>query len=111
MAFTMAEKNKIKTEYAKRYRKANKPEKTEILDNYLKLPGGGSRKHAVFTLNREGKKQPRLIGGKYANAEVPAKTRRKRACKPYYDDETAEAFLSNSGSSFGISAESAWHRF
>jgi hypothetical protein len=57
MVFTMAEKNKIKTEYTKRYRKANKSKKSEILDGYLKLLGKGNRKYAFFTLNREGKKQ------------------------------------------------------
>jgi hypothetical protein len=41
MAFTMAEKNKIRTEYARRYRKAKKSEKTKILDEYLKLLDGG----------------------------------------------------------------------
>jgi hypothetical protein len=56
MTFTMAEKSKIKAEYAKRYRKAKKSEKTIILDEYLTLLGAGNRKYAVFTLNREGKK-------------------------------------------------------
>jgi hypothetical protein len=93
MAFTMAEKNKIKTEYAKRYRKANKSEKSKILDDYLKLLGGGNRKYAIFTLNREGKKQLRLIGGKYVNVEISNKTRKKRTYKPYYDDEAAEVLI------------------
>ena len=65
MVFTMAEKNKIRTEYAKLYRKAKKSEKTKILDEYLKLLGGGNRKYAIFSLNREGKKQFRLINSTY----------------------------------------------
>jgi hypothetical protein len=93
MAFTMAEKNKIKTEYAKRYRKASKSEKSKILDGYLKLLGGGNRKYAIFSLNREGKKQICLINGKYVNVEVSNKTRRKRTYKPYYDDEVAEILI------------------
>jgi hypothetical protein len=93
MAFTMAEKNKIKTEFARRYRKANKNEKTKILDEYLKLLGGGNRKYAIFSLNREGKKQLRLIDGKYVNVEISSKARRKRTYKPYYDDEVAQALF------------------
>ncbi len=93
MAFTMAEKNKIKTEFARRYRKANKNEKTKILDEYLKLLGGGNRKYAIFSLNREGKKQLRLIDGKYVNVEISSKARRKRTYKPYYDDEVAQALI------------------
>ena len=41
MAFTMAEKNKIKTEFARRYRKANKAEKTKILDDFIPNYGIG----------------------------------------------------------------------
>jgi hypothetical protein len=89
MVFTMAEKNKIRTEYARRYRKAKKSEKTKILDGYLKLPGKGSRKYAVFTLNREGKKQFRLVDGKYVNIEISSNVRRKRVYRPYYDNEAA----------------------
>ena len=60
----MAEKKKIRAEYAKQYRRAKKAEKTKILDEYLKLLGGGNRKYAIHSLNREGKKQHRLIDGK-----------------------------------------------
>jgi hypothetical protein len=89
----MAEKNKIRAEYAKRYRKAKKFEKTKILDEYLKLLGGGNRKYAIFTLNREGKKQTRLVNGKYVNVEISSKVRRKRVYRPYYDNEVAEALI------------------
>jgi hypothetical protein len=87
------EKNKIKTEFANRYRKANKAEKTKILDEYLKLLGGGNRKYAIFSLNREGKKQLRVIDGKYVNVEISSTIRRKRIYKPYYDDEVAQALI------------------
>jgi hypothetical protein len=93
MAFTMAEKHKIRAEFAKRYRKSKKPEKTKILDEYLKLLGGGNRKYAIFTLNREGKKKLRLINGKYVNVEISTKVRRKRGYQPYYDNEVAEALV------------------
>jgi hypothetical protein len=104
-------KNKIKAEYAKRHRKANKPEKPKNLDECLKLLGKGNRKYAIFALNREGKKQLRLIDGKYANAEISTKTRRKPTYKPYYDDEAAEVLAANPGSFSGISAGSGCRRF
>ena len=93
MGFTMAEKKKIRAEYAKRYRKAKKAEKTKILDEYLKLMGKGNRKYAIVTLNREGKKQLRLIDNKYVNVEVTSASRRKREYKKYYDREVAESCL------------------
>jgi len=93
MGFTMAEKKKIRAEYAKRYRKANKADKTKILDEYLKLMGKGNRKYAIVILNREGKKQLRLIDNKYVNVEVTSASRRKREYKKYYDREVAEALI------------------
>jgi hypothetical protein len=93
MGFTMAEKNKIKAEYARRYRKAKKTEKTKILDEYLKLLGGGNRKYAIFALNREGKKQLRLIDGKNVNVIVSSQVRRKRVYQKFYDDEVAQALF------------------
>ena len=53
MGFTMAERKKIRAEYAAKYRKAPKAEKTKILDKYLELIGKGNRKYAIYTLNRE----------------------------------------------------------
>ena len=35
-----------------------RPGKTKIFDGDMALLGKGSRKYAIFTLNREGKKQP-----------------------------------------------------
>jgi hypothetical protein len=93
MAFTMAEKNKIRTEYAKQYRKATKSEKTKILDEYLKLLGKGNRKYAIFTLNREGKKQLHLLDGKYVNVKISSPVRRKRVYQRYYDDEVTQVLI------------------
>jgi hypothetical protein len=86
MGFTMAEKLKIRSEYAKQYRKAKKTEKTKILDEYLKLLGGGNRKYAIVTLNQEGKKPLRFIDGKYVNVEITSKTRKKRAYKEHLNN-------------------------
>jgi hypothetical protein len=77
MGFNMAEKKKIRTEYAKWYRKAKEADKTKILDEYLKLVGKDNRKYAIFILNREGKKQLRLVGGKCVNVEITCNHRKK----------------------------------
>jgi hypothetical protein len=93
MGFTMAERKKIRAEYAKKYRKAKKAEKTKILNEYLNLIGGGNRKYAIYTLNREGKKQIRFIGGKTVNVVIAGNCRKKRVYKKYYDDEVAEVLI------------------
>ena len=93
MGFTMAERKKIRVEYAKRYSKAKKSEKTKILNDYLELLGKGNRKYAIFILNREGKKQLRFIGGKNVNVVITGNHRRKRVYKKYYDDEVAAVLI------------------
>jgi len=93
MGFTMAERKKIRAEYAKRYHKAKKPEKTKILNEYLELLGKGSRKYAIFILNKEGKKQLRFIDGKNVNVIITGKHRKKRVYKKYYDDEVAAVLI------------------
>jgi transposase InsO family protein len=93
MGFTMAEKKKITAEYAKHYRKAKKTAKTKILDEYLKLLGKGNRKYAIFTLNREGKKQLRLFNKEYVNVEITGTPRKKREYKKYYDKEVAAVLI------------------
>jgi len=87
----MAGKKKIRAEWAPKYRKAKKDEKTKILNAYLELIGGGNRKYAIYTLNREGKKQLHFINGKTVNVVITSNQRRKRVYKKYYDDEVAEA--------------------
>src|SRR5215469_4144823 len=93
MGFTMAERKKIRAEYAKRYRKAKKSEKTKILDEYLKLLGKGNRKYAIYCLNREGKKQLRFIDGKNVNVEISSIKRKKRVYEKYYNDEVAQMLV------------------
>ena len=89
----MAEKKKIRAEYAKQYRKAKKAGKTKILDEYLKLLGTGNRKYAIHSLNREGKKQLRFIDGKNVNVVISSAARKKRVYKKYYDDKVAQALI------------------
>jgi len=80
-------------EYAGRYRKAKKADKTKILDEYLTLLGKGNRKYAILTLNREGKKQLRLIDGSYVNVKITGAPRRKREYQKYYDGEVAATVI------------------
>jgi hypothetical protein len=91
MGFTMAEKKKIAAEFAPRYRLASKQEKSRILDEYLTLSGGKSRKYAIFKLNRVGKTHLRLISGQTLNVKIVEKTRKKRVYRPFYDADVAEA--------------------
>ena len=81
MEFTMAEKQKIRAEYAKRYHTAKKADKSKILDEYLLLLGKGNRKYAIFIPNREGKQQLRLINNTYVNVKITSTPRRKREYK------------------------------
>ena len=93
MVFTMAEKRKIRAEYAKRYRNAKKSEKTIILDEYLELLGKANRKYEIYALGREGKKHLRLIDGNNVNVEISSRTRKKRVYKKYYDQEVARVII------------------
>ncbi|MDR0707529.1 MAG: hypothetical protein LBF60_06615, partial [Treponema sp.] len=85
----MAEKRKIAAEFAPRYRKAGKGEKSRILDEYLALSGSKSRKYAVFKLNRIGKTQLRVLDGETVTVAIVEKSRKKRACQPSYDAAVA----------------------
>jgi hypothetical protein len=85
----MAEKKKIAVQYAPRYRKARKTEKTRILDEYARLTEE-NRKYAIFKLNRVGKTRLRIIDGKNVKVKIVEKSRKKRVYKPYYDEKTAE---------------------
>jgi hypothetical protein len=89
MGFTMAEKKKIAAQFAPRYRKAGKGEKSRILDEYLALSGGKSRKYAIFKLNRIGKTHLRLLDGQTVTVKIVEKSRKKRVYHPYYDAQTA----------------------
>jgi transposase InsO family protein len=89
MGFTMAEKKKIAAEFASRYRKARKQEKSRILDEYLALSGSKSRKYAIFKLNRIGKTHLRLLDGQTVTVKTVEKSRKKRVYHPYYDTEVA----------------------
>ena len=93
MGFTMAEKRKLRAGYAIRYRKAKKAEKTKILDEYLKLLGLVNRKHAIYTLNRYGKKQLRFINGKSVNVVITNTIHKKRVYKKYYDEKVAKVLI------------------
>jgi hypothetical protein len=86
----MAEIKKIAAEFGPRYRKAGKSEKARILDEYLALSGGKSRKYAIFKLNRVGKTQLRVLNGETVRVKTVEKSRKKRVYQPYYGPEVAE---------------------
>jgi hypothetical protein len=90
MGFTMAEKKKIAAEFAPRYRKAGKGEKSRILEEYLALSGSKSRKYAIFKLNRIGKTQLRILDGQTVTVKMVEKSRKKRVYQPYYDTAVAD---------------------
>jgi hypothetical protein len=90
MGFTMAEKKKIVAEFTPCCRKAGKNEKSRIPDEYPALSGGKSRKYAIFKLTRAGKILLCLLDDRTINAITVEKSRRKRACQPYYDVLVAE---------------------
>ena len=90
MGFTMAEKKKIAANFAFRYRKADRREKSRILDEYLALSGSTSRKYAIFKLNRIGKTQLRILDGQTVTVKIVEKSRKKRVYQPYYDAEVAD---------------------
>jgi hypothetical protein len=89
MGFTMAEKKKIAAQFAPRYRKAGKSEKSRILDEYPALSGAKSRKYTVFKLNRIGKIQLRTLDGQTITVKTVEKSRKKRVCQPSYDAAVA----------------------
>ena len=89
MGFTMAEKHKITAEFAPRYRKAGKREKSRILDEYLSLIGSTSRKYAIFKLNRVAKTHLRFIDGQNVIVKFVEKKRKKRVYQPYYDADAS----------------------
>ena len=90
MGFTMAEKKKIAAQFASRYRKAGKHEKSRILDEYLALSGSKSRKYAIFKLNHIGKSSLRLLDGQTTSVTVVEKSRKKRVYHPCYDAPVAD---------------------
>ena len=89
MGVTMAEKKKIAAEFGPRYRKAKKSEKSRILDEYLTLSGGKSRKYAVFKPNRIGKTRLLMADGQAVKVTIVEKTRKKRGYRPSYDTAVA----------------------
>jgi hypothetical protein len=70
---------------------ARKAEKTNLLDEYLRL-ASGNRKYAIFKLNRVGKTQLRVIDGENVIVKIVEKSRKKHVYKPYYDPETVRSF-------------------
>jgi hypothetical protein len=88
MGVTMAEQKKIATEFAP-CRKAGKGEKSRILDEYLALSGGKSRKYALFKLNMKQVGCER-VGAKKKRTCDEAKTPFQRLLEQPFEDGLEE---------------------
>ena len=67
MELTLKEKQKLTAVTAKKYRTANKKDKTKILDTFIAQAGFKSRKHAIHILANEDRE-------KYIGKKLKAKT-------------------------------------
>jgi hypothetical protein len=86
----MAEKKRLRRSSLPRCRKAGKYEKSRILDGYLALSGGKSRKYAISRLKRIGKIRLRLPDGKTVKVTIVETSRKKRVRQPCYDTPVAD---------------------
>jgi hypothetical protein len=115
MGFTVAEKKKITAEYAPRYRKAKKTEKSKLLDEYLALTGSKSQKYAIFKLNRAGKTQLRVIGGETVNIHLVDKARKNGSTSPIMTKQWQKCCLCcgkvSTGSAVGPKVRNSSPRF
>ena len=88
----MKEKKALADVTGPRYRKANKAEKSQILNEFCQSTGY-HRKYAIAQLKHAGKTQPRLIGKQTVKIKITAKTGKRRACKQYCDEKVEKAIL------------------
>ncbi|NSW80543.1 MAG: transposase, partial [Chthonomonadetes bacterium] len=85
----MKERRAVIRETAKRYRRASKKQKGQLLDEVTALTGY-HRAYACYLLNREGKKM--YLGNRtYLQADVTKKTKRRR--RRVYDERVKQALL------------------
>jgi hypothetical protein len=92
MEMKMATKNELTKEYAPKYRKASKAEKTKILDAYLMATGERSRKNAITRLNHYGLKRLMNMGGEWVNVVIGG-GRKKREYKKYYGKDVEKVLV------------------
>lgn len=89
MGMDMKERRAVIREMAKRYRRASKKQKGQLLDEVTALTGY-HRAYACYLLNREGKKV--YLGNRtYLQADVTKKTKRHR--RRVYDERVKQALL------------------
>ena len=87
MGLTMQEKRALIKEISKRYQKAQKKEKTSILDELVKTTGY-NRKYALHVLVNEGKETKVRLSGKTLKLKATSAKRRKGGGrKPMYTKE------------------------
>ena len=84
MGLRMDERRPVIREISKRYQRAGKKERGDILDEFMKLTGYKDRSHAAFILRNEGR---RVRVGSRLVIEGDAGKRAKRKRGKYYDEE------------------------
>jgi hypothetical protein len=86
----MAQKKTLADITGPRYRKAEKTQKSTILDEFCHTTGY-NRKYAVTLLRRAGKNHLRRIDSKTLKVKITAQRRKKRLCHRIYDDPVEKA--------------------
>jgi len=87
MELTLKERQKLTSITAKKYRKAQKREKSKILDTFV-AQTGYARKYAIHILANEGKVKP--VNNRL-RAKVSQKSRKKRVYPSVYDTAVRDA--------------------
>jgi transposase InsO family protein len=89
MELTLKERQKLTRLTARKYRQANKREKTKILDTFIAQTGYG-RKYAIHVLAGEGKLKP---AGKLIRLKATHRAGRKRVYPRVYDEAVRDALI------------------
>jgi len=91
VGLTMKERKSITRETACRYRKANKKDKQNILDEFTRTTGY-HRKYAIHMLSNWGREKFRMVEGRSIRFIVgKPTTRKKRPVRRIYDEKVREA--------------------
>ena len=90
MGLTMQEKKALTREVSKRYQKAEKKEKTRILDELVKTTGC-NRKYILHVLVNWGKTTTAIVSGKIVRLKAsPHKRKKGGGRKPIYTEEVVK---------------------
>ena len=89
MALSLKTKKELTKELAKRYQKASKKEKSQILDEFTKTTGY-NRSYASYLLSHHGKI---IYYAPLKAFQIDAKSKIKRKRKPIYDEKVKKALI------------------